>query len=621
MYKFPRPPSRASCRQLDLRGQALVEFALILPILLLLAVGIMDFGRALFVFSEVSSATREAVRYGTNTDLITKTTLLLDCTSIQSRARSMFTLAPTTLAVNVVIERPAGSSFNRLSCATTPVQTGDRIRVEVGATVELLTLELIGPLFGNRATLKLPITFVASRSLLPPTGVSTGPTSTPLPFSGNPGATSVAQTATAEALLISTLLAPENFNVTPVCSGAYKVEAIWSAVTGATGYRVYRLPNSSLVWQGTGTSDSDIDRVSNNTSTSYYVVAYDANGDGPPSNVAVATCGNVSPNTLMPTTTRTSTPTNTPTPTITPTPSNTPTSTSTPTITPTPLTTPTPPAAHANFSATSTCLTPYTVHASWSAVPGATGYRVYRLPDPVKVWEGTALNADNIAGEGADTIASYYVVAYNAGGEGPASNVGVVSCGPVAPTNFRVVCGTAIASGRNVTATWSGTASTYRIYDAGAVVWQGATSPAMTAIPFNTTKTFSIDAFNSVTGISSAKVSALPVTCGRPIAIAWVTKYPTRNNGAKKPAYFKVTVTDVLSGTAVLNATVTVSGTNGSPLLAPMAPGSSRYCYTWDPIDPDNTDFDAVVTASYNADVVTTGVVRVTSSNDGTDCP
>ena len=45
------------------RGQALVEFALILPILLLIVAGIFDFGRALFTYSEVSNAVREATRY------------------------------------------------------------------------------------------------------------------------------------------------------------------------------------------------------------------------------------------------------------------------------------------------------------------------------------------------------------------------------------------------------------------------------------------------------------------------------------------------------------------------------------------------------------------------------
>ena len=44
------------------RGQALVEFALVLPILILLLVGIFDFGRAVYAFNTVNNAAREGVR-------------------------------------------------------------------------------------------------------------------------------------------------------------------------------------------------------------------------------------------------------------------------------------------------------------------------------------------------------------------------------------------------------------------------------------------------------------------------------------------------------------------------------------------------------------------------------
>ena len=44
------------------RGQALVEFALIVPIFVLVTVGIFDVGRAIFTYNAVSNATREALR-------------------------------------------------------------------------------------------------------------------------------------------------------------------------------------------------------------------------------------------------------------------------------------------------------------------------------------------------------------------------------------------------------------------------------------------------------------------------------------------------------------------------------------------------------------------------------
>ncbi|MFZ3589154.1 TadE/TadG family type IV pilus assembly protein [Bacillus sp. DJP31] len=45
-------------------GQSLVEMALVLPILLLLLVGIIDFGRVLYSYSHLHLATQEAVRLG-----------------------------------------------------------------------------------------------------------------------------------------------------------------------------------------------------------------------------------------------------------------------------------------------------------------------------------------------------------------------------------------------------------------------------------------------------------------------------------------------------------------------------------------------------------------------------
>lgn len=44
------------------RGQSLVEFALLLPVLLLIIFGVMDFGRAIFQYSTVAEGARQAGR-------------------------------------------------------------------------------------------------------------------------------------------------------------------------------------------------------------------------------------------------------------------------------------------------------------------------------------------------------------------------------------------------------------------------------------------------------------------------------------------------------------------------------------------------------------------------------
>jgi hypothetical protein len=45
-------------------AQALLEFALVLPILFLLVYGFLEVGRLIFVWSSIITASREAVRYG-----------------------------------------------------------------------------------------------------------------------------------------------------------------------------------------------------------------------------------------------------------------------------------------------------------------------------------------------------------------------------------------------------------------------------------------------------------------------------------------------------------------------------------------------------------------------------
>src|SRR5512147_115479 len=48
-------------------AQAIVEFAIVLPILLLLLYGLLEAGRLLFIYSNVVTASRQAARYGAST--------------------------------------------------------------------------------------------------------------------------------------------------------------------------------------------------------------------------------------------------------------------------------------------------------------------------------------------------------------------------------------------------------------------------------------------------------------------------------------------------------------------------------------------------------------------------
>lgn len=46
------------------RGQSLVELAIMLPILLIILLGIIDFGRVFYAYVTITNASREGARYG-----------------------------------------------------------------------------------------------------------------------------------------------------------------------------------------------------------------------------------------------------------------------------------------------------------------------------------------------------------------------------------------------------------------------------------------------------------------------------------------------------------------------------------------------------------------------------
>lgn len=63
--RWRRPVSRAEGRQQPEGGVALVEFAMVLPLLLVLVFGIIDFGRAFQTWITLTNAAREGARLGT----------------------------------------------------------------------------------------------------------------------------------------------------------------------------------------------------------------------------------------------------------------------------------------------------------------------------------------------------------------------------------------------------------------------------------------------------------------------------------------------------------------------------------------------------------------------------
>ncbi|MFC2064953.1 TadE/TadG family type IV pilus assembly protein [Chloroflexota bacterium] len=73
------------------RAQTMVEFALILPVLLVMLIGMLEVGRMVFVYITVASASREAVRYGSASGENTALTFqrYKDCEGIREAAENV----------------------------------------------------------------------------------------------------------------------------------------------------------------------------------------------------------------------------------------------------------------------------------------------------------------------------------------------------------------------------------------------------------------------------------------------------------------------------------------------------------------------------------------------------
>src|SRR5512135_1252251 len=69
-------------------AQAMVEFALALPILLLVVYGLLETGRLLFMYASVVTAAQQAARYGSASGVIESgtTNYYNDCTGIVAAA-------------------------------------------------------------------------------------------------------------------------------------------------------------------------------------------------------------------------------------------------------------------------------------------------------------------------------------------------------------------------------------------------------------------------------------------------------------------------------------------------------------------------------------------------------
>lgn len=148
----PRRNGPSGWPALSSLGQSLVEFALILPFLLLLILGIIEFGTLIASYTMVQSASREAARFAATVGDTGPGTLNLfeDCAGIRDAA---LRVSGSLLAIStIVIEYDSGPGSPTILPAGCPppasqVTLGTRVVVRVRATHRpIVPLIPIGPI-------------------------------------------------------------------------------------------------------------------------------------------------------------------------------------------------------------------------------------------------------------------------------------------------------------------------------------------------------------------------------------------------------------------------------------------------------------------------------------------
>jgi len=248
----------------------------------------------------------------------------------------------------------------------------------------------------------------------------------------------------------------------------------WSTVSGATGYYIYRSTSIVGPYEQIGTSTSTLykdDGLSDGTTYYYKIAGYNGEGIGSQSSYIVATTLPVAPT-----------------------------------------------------GVTAIASSSNSITISWSAVKGATGYRIYRSITPSGTDEliGTSTTT-TYASTGLTSGTTYYynVAAYNNGGEGSKSNAVSATTLLVAPTNITAKAN----SSNSITVSWSPVtgATNYRIYrnttstdDYKQVGVSTTTSYTDASVAAVTTYYYKVTAYNDGGESSQSTIAYATTPCAEP---------------------------------------------------------------------------------------------------------
>jgi uncharacterized repeat protein (TIGR01451 family) len=116
------------------RAQAITEFALALPILLMLIYGVLETGRLLFIYGSTITAARQAVRYGSATGISPNgMPYYQDCVGIQDAAKKVaFVHRFEDSDIIITYDEGPDDAGPYAVCGTlSSIENGDRIKVSV----------------------------------------------------------------------------------------------------------------------------------------------------------------------------------------------------------------------------------------------------------------------------------------------------------------------------------------------------------------------------------------------------------------------------------------------------------------------------------------------------------
>lgn len=143
------------------RGQALAEFALVLPILLLLILGVFDFGRAIFLHTSMTNGAREGARLATVNQ---------DVSQIETRIEDQTAMIAPTISVNFYVPPDDPDDPPTDLCDASP-DVGCLVVVELEGEFNAIT-PIIGSIIGP---IELSATTTSSVEFSCPTGLAGHP--------------------------------------------------------------------------------------------------------------------------------------------------------------------------------------------------------------------------------------------------------------------------------------------------------------------------------------------------------------------------------------------------------------------------------------------------------------